>query len=108
VILLLCLIGSYTVSSNPYEIVIMLVFGAIGYLMRKTGFDPAPFCFAMIIGPIMETNFRQSLLQSRGGFEIFFTRPISATLFAACLILLLIQLVPRISKSRVEMARDDD
>jgi putative tricarboxylic transport membrane protein len=108
VILLLCLIGSYTVNSNPTEIIIMLAFGAVGYLMRKTGFDPAPFCFAMIIGPIMETNFRQSLLQSRGGFEIFVTRPIAGTLFAACLCLLLIQLVPRISRNRAVMARDED
>jgi putative tricarboxylic transport membrane protein len=108
VILLLCLIGSYTVNNNPYEIIIMLVFGAIGYLMRKTDFNPAPFCFAMIIGPIMETNFRQSLLQSRGGFEIFITRPIAATLFAACLCLLLIQLVPRIARSRAVLASGED
>ena len=79
-ILLLCLIGVYTINNNAYEIVIMLIFGALGYLMRKTGFEPAPFCFAMIIGPIMEMNFRQSLIKSRGDFSIFLTRPISATL----------------------------
>jgi putative tricarboxylic transport membrane protein len=108
VILLLCLIGAYTVNNNAYEVVIMLIFGGVGYLMRKTGFDPAPFCFAMIIGPIMETNFRQSLLQSRGGFDIFVTRPISGTLFAACLGLLIIQLIPKIAKSRAVIAAGDD
>ena len=61
VILLLCLIGVYTINSNPHEIQIMLTFGALGYFMRKTGFEAAPFCFAMIIGPIMEINFRQAL-----------------------------------------------
>ncbi len=106
-ILLLCLIGVYTLNNNAYEIVIMLVFGALGYLMRKTGFEPAPFCFAMIIGPMMEMNFRQSLIQSRGGFGIFFKRPISATLMAVVLCLLLLQLLPKIAKKRAVIATDD-
>lgn len=107
VILLLCLIGVYTLNSNAHEIVIMLIFGALGYLMRKTGFEPAPFCFAMVIGPIMEMNFRQALIQSRGGFGIFLTRPIAATLISVTLILLLIQLLPKIAKKRAIIARDD-
>jgi len=106
-ILLLCLIGVYTINSNAYEIIIMLVFGALGYTMRKTGFEPAPFCFALIIGPIMEMNFRQSLLQSRGGFGIFIHRPISATLLAVSLCLVLIQLLPKIAKKRAVIASDD-
>lgn len=106
-ILLLCLIGVYTINNNSYEILIMLVFGALGYVMRKTGFEPAPFCFAMIIGPIMEMNFRQSLLQSRGGFGIFLARPISATLMGVTLCLLFIQLLPKIAKKRAIIASDD-
>jgi putative tricarboxylic transport membrane protein len=106
-ILLLCLIGVYTLNNNAYEIIIMLVFGALGYLMRKTGFEPAPFCFAMIIGPMMEMNFRQSLIQSRGGFGIFFKRPISATLIGVVFCLLLIQLLPKIARKRVLIASDD-
>ncbi len=106
-ILLLCLIGVYTLNNNAYEIIIMLVFGALGYLMRKSGFEPAPFCFAMIIGPMMEMNFRQSLIQSRGGFGIFFKRPISATLMGLVLCLLLIQLLPKIAKKRAVIASDD-
>ncbi len=54
-----------------YEILIMLIFGVIGYVMRKTGFEPAPLLFAMVIGPIMETALRQSLLASRGISRIF-------------------------------------
>ncbi len=72
-ILLLCLIGVYTINNNSYEILIMLVFGAFGYVMRKTGFEPAPFCFAMIIGPIMEMNFRQSLDSISGGLRHLFS-----------------------------------
>ena len=106
-ILVLCLIGVYTINNNAYEIIIMLVFGGLGYLMRKTGFEPAPFCFAMVIGPILEMNFRQSLIQSRGSFIMFFTRPISATLMGAVFCLLLIQLVPKIARKRSVIASDD-
>ncbi len=107
IVLLLCLIGAYTINSNAYEIIIMLVFGALGYVMRKTGFEPAPFCFAMIIGPILELNFRQSLIQSRGNFAIFFQRPIAATLMGMVVCLLLLQLLPKITKKRAEMATDE-
>jgi putative tricarboxylic transport membrane protein len=106
-ILLFCLIGVYTLNNNSHEIVIMLIFGAVGYLMRRTGFEPAPFCFAMVIGPIMEMNFRQALIQSHGGFSIFLSRPISATLMAATLVLMLIQLAPKVAKRRAIIATDD-
>ncbi len=106
-ILLLCLIGVYTLNSNPHEISIMLIFGAVGYLMRKTRFEPAPFCFALVIGPIMEMNFRQALIQSRGGFGIFLSRPISGTLMAATFVLLVIHLFPRIAKKRALIGKDD-
>jgi putative tricarboxylic transport membrane protein len=106
-VLLLCLIGVYTINNNAYEIVIMLVFGGLGYLMRKTGFEPAPFCFAMIIGPILEMNFRQSLIQSRGGFSIFLTRPIAATLLGLSVCLLVLQLLPKMAKKRADISTDD-
>jgi len=94
-ILLFCLIGGYTINSNVYEVLIMLVFGGLGYIMRKSGFPQAPFVFALIIGPIMETAFRQSLLTSRGGFSIFFTRPISAVLILFGIALLLLPLMKK-------------
>jgi len=109
-ILLFCLIGVYTVNSNAYEILIMLIFGVIGYVMRKTGFEPAPLLFAMVIGPIMETALRQSLLHSRGNFNIFFNRPISAVLIGAAILLLLSPLIPKVGRKRetiVKEAADD-
>jgi putative tricarboxylic transport membrane protein len=105
-ILLFCLIGVYTVNNNIYEILIMLIFGALGYLMRRTGFDPAPFCFAMIIGAIMETALRQSLLHSRGSFYIFFTRPISAVLIGISCLLFLAQLLPSMKGGRERIVRE--
>jgi putative tricarboxylic transport membrane protein len=68
----------------------MLIFGTLGYLMRKADFPQAPLVFALIIGPIMENALRQSLLYSRGNFAIFFTRPISAVLIVAGIALLVL------------------
>jgi len=99
-ILLFCLIGSYTINSNVYEVLIMLIFGGLGYIMRKTGFALAPLVFALIIGPIMENALRQSLLSSRGDFSIFFTRPISAVLIVFGLLLLFLPLFFKGSKER--------
>ena len=99
-ILLFCVIGVYTVNNNRYEILAMLIFGVMGYGMRKTGFEPAPLIFAMVIGPIMETTLRQSLLHSRGNFAIFVNRPISAVLLIASILILLSPLIPRIGKQR--------
>jgi putative tricarboxylic transport membrane protein len=81
-ILLFCLVGVYSLSANTVEIVIMLGFGIAGFLLRRVSFEGAPFILAMVLGPIMETSLRQSLLISRGSFAIFATRPICAVLMA--------------------------
>jgi putative tricarboxylic transport membrane protein len=88
-ILLFCLIGVYTLNNNTVEILIMLIFGFIGYLMRKFEYDGAPFLIALVLGPMMENNLRQSLLISKGALSIFFTRPISVVFLLAALMMLL-------------------
>jgi putative tricarboxylic transport membrane protein len=88
-ILLFCLIGVYTLNNNTAEILIMLIFGFIGYLMRKFEYDGAPFLIALVLGPMMENNLRQSLLISKGALSIFFTRPISVVFLLAALMMLL-------------------
>jgi putative tricarboxylic transport membrane protein len=79
-IFLFCLIGVYSLNSNVAEIFIMVGFGILGFLSRKAGFEGAPFLLAMVLGPIMESSLRQSLILSHGSFGIFFTRPISGAL----------------------------
>ena len=79
-IFLFCLIGVYSLNSNVAEIFIMVGFGIVGFLLRKAGFEGAPFLLAMVLGPIMESSLRQSLIISHGSFGIFFTRPISGAL----------------------------
>jgi putative tricarboxylic transport membrane protein len=102
-VFLFCLIGVYTLNNNVMEIFIMLALGILGFLMRKTGFEAAPFMLALVLEPIMESSFRQSLIVSRGSFGIFFSRPISAILIAIGVASLITQLIPslRNRKERV-------
>ena len=92
-ILLFCLIGVYSLNTNVAEIIIMLIFGVVGFLFRRVGFEGAPFILAMVLGPIMETSLRQSLLISRGNFSIFFNRPICAVLMTLTAVFLFSPLV---------------
>jgi len=88
VILLLCMIGSYITNNNPYDVIIMAIFGLIGYLMKKFRYEPAPLVLALVLGPIMEKAFQRSLMISDGSFTIFFTRPISAVFLITGLLIL--------------------
>ncbi|MCX5907837.1 MAG: tripartite tricarboxylate transporter permease [Deltaproteobacteria bacterium] len=81
-ILIFCLIGSLEGNRSGTTLV-MIIFGILGYLMRKFEYEPAPMIIAFIISPILEMNFRQSLIISNGNFNIFFTKPISAVCLAA-------------------------
>jgi putative tricarboxylic transport membrane protein len=92
-ILVFCVIGVYSESGNPWDIIVMLAFGGLGYLMRKFDFEPAPMVLAFVLGRMAEESFRQSLLISRGSFEILLTRPIATTFLAAAIIVMLAPLV---------------
>jgi len=80
IILLICLVGTYSVNASTFELSILLGFGVFGYVFRKLEFDIAPFILAMIIGPTLEMAFRQSLMRSAGSFSIFWESPITMTL----------------------------
>jgi len=87
-ILLFCLIGVYTVNNNSMDIYIMGLFGVIGYLMKKFNYEGAPLVLAFVLGPLLETNLRRSLILSDGGFSLFLSRPISGVLIISSLLLL--------------------
>jgi len=88
-ILLFSVIGVYGVSSNIWDVVIMLVFGALGYAMRKLGYEPAPLVLAFVLGKLAEESVRQSLLMSRGSFAILVERPIAAVLLAVAVLIMI-------------------
>jgi putative tricarboxylic transport membrane protein len=76
-ILLFCLIGVYSVAGNPLDIVVMLLFAVLGYLMKKFAYEPAPLVLAFVLGRMAEESVRQSLVLSRGDLLVFFKHPIS-------------------------------
>ena len=94
-ILLFCLIGSYSVSNNVGDGVVMWIFGVLGYLLRKFDYEAAPLILAMVIGPMMEEALRQSLILSAGSFTIFLEKPISAGFILAAALLLVLPLLTR-------------
>lgn len=92
-ILLFCIIGAYSLNNDVFSVLVMLIFGIVGYLFRKFDYEAAPLLLAFILGPLFEVNLRQSLLLSKGSFLIFFTRPISAVFITCALISLILSFI---------------
>jgi putative tricarboxylic transport membrane protein len=99
-ILLFCLIGSYSVGNSSFDVLVMVIFGVLGYLFRKFGYEGAPLILAFVLGPMLELNLRQSLLVSHGSFGIFFARPISAVAILLGLTLLLTSIIPHLRERK--------
>jgi putative tricarboxylic transport membrane protein len=101
-ILLFCVVGVYSLNSTTDEVILMVIFGIIGYLMKKYAYEAAPMVMAMILSPLMENNLRQSLALSHGSFSIFFTRPLSAILMITAITLLILPNLPWIRGKKWE------
>ena len=99
-IILFCCIGVYTLSNNTFDVRLVVLFGAVGYLFAKIGCEPAPMLLGFILGPMMEEYFRRALVIERGDFRVFIERPISAGLLAAALVVLVSMSLPAIAKWR--------
>lgn len=94
VVLLLCILGVYSIHFNVVEIFIMLLFGLVGYIMKKTDFEGAPLVLAFILSPMIENAFKQSMTMSLGSMAIFFERPISLVLMMVAFLSILTTLLP--------------
>jgi len=88
IILVMCAIGAYTVHNNTFDVVMMLVFGVAGYLLKKTNYPMAPMVLAIVLGDKAEEAFRQSLLASQGGLGVFFSTKLVSTIMMLGLIAL--------------------
>jgi putative tricarboxylic transport membrane protein len=105
-ILLFCIIGVYTVSANVWDVVIMLAFGGIGYLMKKFAYEPMPLVLAYVLGRMAEESIRQTLLISRGSATIFLSRPIAAAFLGAALAVVVLPVIaPRFRAAIGRLAR---
>jgi putative tricarboxylic transport membrane protein len=102
-ILIFCIIGSYVTNNNPYDVIIMTIFGLVGYLMKKVDYEAAPLVLALVLGPMMENALRRSLVISEGDFLVFLTRPISAFFLIAGLLILFSPLFLKKKRLREEL-----
>jgi putative tricarboxylic transport membrane protein len=102
-ILVFMSIGVFSLSNNAFDVLIMAIFGVLGYICVKLECEPAPMILGFILGPLMEENLRRAMLLSRGDPTVFVTKPISATFIIAATILLVIVALPAIRKKRDEV-----
>ena len=105
-ILLFCVVGVFASGNAVFDVLVMSVFGVLGYLMRKFGYEASPMVLAFVLGPMLENNLRKSLILSQGSFDIFWQRPITATCLAVAILILLVPLLPSLSKKREAIALD--
>ena len=101
-ILVFCIIGSYSLNNNIGDVVVMAVFGVVGYLLKRFDFEAAPLVLALILGPLLEDNLRQALLISKGSFMIFLSRPISASFIIVSVLILAFSLFRLRPKGKVD------
>ena len=101
-ILSFCIIGAYSINNSVIDVVAMLVFGVVGYLMRKFRYEGAPLILAFVLGPLLERAFVQSLNMSAGSYSIFFNEPISAVTLTIAFVLVLLSALSVFRKMAAE------
>jgi putative tricarboxylic transport membrane protein len=107
-IVVFCGIGSYTLNNNSFDVYMTAGFTVVGYLFYKLGCEPAPLLLGFILGPMMEENLRRALLLSRGDWTTFATRPLSAGLLIASVLMIVVVMLPSIKAKREEAFHDED
>jgi putative tricarboxylic transport membrane protein len=99
-ILLFCAIGIYSINNNPYDVYFTAFFGLAGYVFIKLGLEPAPMLLGFVLGRLMEEKLRQALALSEGSLMTFVERPVAATLLALAAAIMVIAVLPAVSRSR--------
>jgi putative tricarboxylic transport membrane protein len=104
-ILLLCFLGAYSVRNNMFDVAVSLVFGVVGYALRKYHWPVAPMVLSFMLGPLLEKNLIQALSMSGGTPMIFLQRGLTLALLAAAAALLMLSLwLMRATVKRVQLA----
>ena len=98
-VLVLCLVGGYAPSQKLHDVWLILGFGVAGYLLRKADYPLAPLVLALVLGPLMEKSFRQTLIAEQGNVMAFVERPLSATFMAIALLFFVLPLIKLLRKN---------
>jgi len=99
-ILLFCCIGIYSINNNPDDVFLTALFGFVGYVLYKLGFEPAPLLLGFVLGRLLEEKLRQALALSQGNFVTFVERPLSAVLLALTVIVIMVAVLPAVRQKR--------
>jgi len=107
-IVLFCIVGTYTVNNEAADLHIMAGFGLLGYLMKKFRFEAVPLILALVLGPMLEDALRRSMIIFKGNGLVFFQRPISAVLLGLAGLILLSSLFTKKRIGQEIVAKKDD
>ena len=107
-IFLFCIIGVYSVQNSVFDVVLMILFGITGFLLKKFKYEIAPLVLAFILGPLAENAFRQCLIMSQGNYFIFLSRPFPLIALTIALFLFASQMLPSIRKRRKIIAEVEE
>ncbi|MBB4041171.1 TctA family transporter [Microvirga flocculans] len=106
-IVVICCVGTYSVNKMPFDVLVLGLFGVIGYGLVKLNFEVGPMLLGLVLGPMLEENFRRAMLLARGDPINIITRPISAILLATALILLCVILLPNLRRTRETVFQEE-
>jgi putative tricarboxylic transport membrane protein len=104
-IAILSIVGVYVLNGSEFDLVLMLIFGIIGFIMRKTGFPMAPLILGLVLGGLIEVNFRRALTYSYGDYSTFFESPISIGLWIITFLSLVAPVVIKYVKKRLQQQK---
>jgi len=104
-IILFCIIGVYSVNNSVFDVLLMIIFGMIGFFLKKFKYEMAPLVLAFILGPMAENALRQSLIISQGSLMIFISRPFTLISLMIAFFLMVSHILPFIRKRREVIAR---
>jgi putative tricarboxylic transport membrane protein len=106
-IILICLIGTYSMNNSTFELFLMGIFGIVGCLFKKLDLEMAPLVLAFVLGPVMEDSLKQALLANHGDLTLFIRRPISAVFIGTILLILVLQAMPRIRRYKAAVPKEE-
>jgi TctA family transporter len=102
-----CIIGTFTINNNPFDLYTVAFFGLAGYFLMKLECEPAPLLLGFVLGKMMEENFRRAMTLSRGDPTVFFTRPISLAFLIMAALLLFVVARPAIARKREALEEEE-
>ncbi|MGM0603266.1 MAG: tripartite tricarboxylate transporter permease [Bacillota bacterium] len=107
IVMVLCIIGSYSLSNNVADVWIMIITGLIGFAIKKVGFSPAPIVLGLVLGSLIEVSFRRAMTIHDRNYLIFFERPFSAIFLGLALLSILWPFITKTIKHRRQAQQDN-